>query len=42
MPTFKETVSIGWEEGPYKKTLSKEELKVLKIGIIKLQNIEDY
>ncbi|WP_145464879.1 hypothetical protein [Staphylococcus saprophyticus] len=30
MPTFKETVSIGWKEGPYKKTLSKEELKVFK------------
>uniref|UniRef100_UPI0027390410 hypothetical protein n=1 Tax=Staphylococcus epidermidis TaxID=1282 RepID=UPI0027390410 len=30
MPTFKETVSIGWKEGPYKKTLTKEELKVFK------------
>lgn len=30
MPTFKETVSIGWKEAPYKRTLSKEELRVFK------------
>lgn len=30
MVTFKENVAIGWKEGPYKKSLSKEELKVYK------------
>ncbi|MBF7025955.1 hypothetical protein [Staphylococcus kloosii] len=30
MVTFKENVAIGWKEGPYKKSLSKEELKVFK------------